>query len=134
MVVRAVLFFIYLASLSQLLAAEDTTKVEAAEKSPPADKKDHATTKAKSPAKDTEAPAKETTTPAKVAKVPGSKSERKTTLEGNEVLTLPLRMPGVMTTVHDTYMMTPTKVDHDDAYIVGYVPQVLWVVFRLKLH
>ena len=44
--------------------------------------------------------------------------------DSDEVFKLPLRMPNVTTKEHDTYLMTPVKVDYDDAYTVGYIPQV----------
>ena len=44
--------------------------------------------------------------------------------DSDDVFKLPLRMPNVTTKEHDTYLMTPVKVDYDDAYIVGYIPQV----------
>ena len=44
--------------------------------------------------------------------------------DSDDVFKLSLRMPNVTTKEHDTYLMTPVKVDYDDAYIVGYIPQV----------
>ena len=88
----------------------------AKEAEPPAKEAEAPAKEAEAPAKDPETPANETTVPEKEAK-----GEIKTE---DDVVTLPLRMPNVLTSVHDTYLVTPVKVDYDDAYIVGYVPQV----------
>ena len=151
MVVRAVLLFSLLVTVSLIHAEEDTAEVKSPAKSAPAEKKEHVT-EAKTPAKDEKAPAKDekapakeaaapakevkapakeeastakgAAAPAKVAKVSGAKTEAQAKVKDNDVLTLPLRMPNITTDHHDAYIMTATKVDHDDAYIVGYVPQV----------
>ena len=40
-----------------------------------------------------------------------------------------LRMPSITTTTHDVYLVTPVKVEYDDAYIVGYKPKVGLLTF-----
>ena len=121
MIVRSVFLLLCLVSLSKGVPTPDET---------PAAQTKNNVTEAKAPAKETEAPAKEAEAPAKDPKTPANKTtvpekEAKGEIKTeDDVVTLPLRMPNVLTSVHDTYLVTPVKVDYDDAYIVGYVPQV----------
>ena len=108
MKVRLLILLLYLNSVSQTVADKETTKSDPAEER-----------EGKEPVK------AEATVPAKITKVPGSRDEAsKGQSDHKEAIKLPLRMPNVTTKEHDTYLMTPVKVDYDDAYIVGYIPQV----------
>ena len=152
MIVRSVFLLLCLVSLSKGVTAPDETpaaqtknnvteaKAPAKEAEAPAKEAEAPAKEAEAPAKEAEAPAKEAEAPAKKAEAPAkdpktpanettvpekeAKGEIKTESIEDDVVTLPLRMPNVLTSVHDTYLVTPVKVDYDDAYIVGYVPQV----------
>ncbi|KAL5252901.1 hypothetical protein ACHWQZ_G015610 [Mnemiopsis leidyi] len=104
MKVRLVILLLYLNSASRTVADDKVTKEESPDGR-----------EGKEPVK------AEVAVP---AKVPGTRNEvNKEPSISDEVFKLPLRMPNVTTKEHDTYLMTPVKVDYDDAYIVGYVPQ-----------
>ncbi|XP_063678709.1 peptidylglycine alpha-amidating monooxygenase-like isoform X2 [Bolinopsis microptera] len=135
MIVRSVFLLLCLVSLSKGVPTPDETpaaetKDNVTEAEAPAEEAEtsakEAEAPAEAPAKEAEAPAKDPETPANETTVPEkevAKGEIKTKSIEGDVVTLPLRMPDVLTTVHDMYLVTPVKVDYDDAYIVGYVPQ-----------
>ena len=107
MKVRLVILLLYLNFVSRTVADDKVTKEESPD------------------GREGKEPVKAEATVAVPAKVPGTRNEvNKEPSISDEVFKLPLRMPNVTTKEHDTYLMTPVKVDYDDAYIVGYVPQV----------